>query len=133
MKLVLLGTTGYHLNDRRQTAWLMLPQLGAVFDAGTGLYRVGHYVKTNSLDIYLSHAHLDHSFGLTFMFDVRAERPDLGRITVHGEPAKLAAIRTHLFAELLFPVHPPFDIQPLADEVRLSDGARLTHFPLKHP
>ena len=40
MKLVLLGTTGYHANDRRQTACFMLPELGVVFDAGTGLYRV---------------------------------------------------------------------------------------------
>jgi ribonuclease Z len=133
MKLVLLGTTGYHPNDRRQTACLMLPELGVVFDAGTGLYRVGQYVETKSLDIFLSHAHLDHSFGLTFMFDVRAERPDLGCITVHGELAKLEAIDTHLFSELLFPVHPPFDVQPLTAEIRLADGARLTHFPLKHP
>jgi ribonuclease BN (tRNA processing enzyme) len=132
MKIILLGTTGYHPNDRRQTACMMLPELGVVFDAGTALYRVSEYVKTDSLDIFLSHAHLDHCVGLTFIFDVLSDRP-LSRVTVHGEPAKLEAIRKHLFSELLFPVFPPLELQPIADDVRLADGARLTHFPLKHP
>lgn len=133
MKLLLLGTTGYHPNDRRQTACLMLPEQGVVLDAGTAFYRVGEHVATDSLDVFLSHAHLDHSVGLTFVFDVRAERPDLGRVTVHAEPAKIDAIRTHLFAQLLFPVMPPLEFAPLAAEVRLRDGGRLSHFPLKHP
>jgi ribonuclease Z len=133
MKVVLLGTTGYHPNDRRQTACVLLPELGVMFDAGTGLYRASEYLQTDALDIFLSHAHLDHCIGLTFLFDLRAERPDLGRVTVHGEPAKLDAIRNHLLAELLFPVMPPLEMMPLEPEIRLSDGARLTHFPLKHP
>jgi ribonuclease BN (tRNA processing enzyme) len=132
MKFLLLGTTGYHPNDRRQTACMMLPDIGVVFDAGTAFYRAAEHLKTDELDIYLSHAHLDHSIGLTFMFDALADRP-MRRVTVHGEPAKLTAIREHLFAELLFPVLPPFEMQPLAAEERLADGARLTHFPLKHP
>lgn len=132
MKLVLLGTTGYHPNDRRQTACFMLPELGVVFDAGTGLYRVPEYLQTDSLDIFLSHAHLDHSIGLTFMFDVRYAAK-LSRVTAHLEPAKLAAVRQHLLAELLFPVVPPVELRPLAAEATLADGALLTHFPLAHP
>jgi ribonuclease BN (tRNA processing enzyme) len=133
MKLVLLGTTGYHGNDRRQTACMLLPEQGLMFDAGTALYRASDYLKADSLDIVLSHVHLDHCIGLTFLFDLRAERPELGRVTVHGEPAKLAAIREHLFAELLFPVMPPLELKELAPELTLRDGARVTHFPLKHP
>lgn len=133
MKIVLLGTTGYHPNDRRQTACFLLPEIGVAFDAGTALYRLADYVETESLDIFLSHAHLDHCLGLTFLFDVLAERPGLAHVAVHGEAAKLEAIRTHLFHELLFPVKPPFVMTPLADEVKLADGGRLTHFPLKHP
>jgi ribonuclease Z len=133
MKLVLLGTTGYHANDRRQTACVLLPELGVMFDAGTALYRASDYLQTESLDVFLSHVHLDHCIGLTFLFDLRAACPDLGRVTVHGEPAKLEAVREHLFAELLFPVRPPFDMTPIATEVRLADGGKLTHFPLKHP
>jgi ribonuclease BN (tRNA processing enzyme) len=133
MKLLLLGTTGYHPNDRRQTACLMLPELGVVFDAGTALYRVSDVLQTDRLDIFLTHAHLDHCFGLTFLFDVRTQCPELGEIHVHGESAKLQAIREHLFSELLFPVTPPFKMQTLAPRVTLSDGAVLTHFPLIHP
>lgn len=132
MKIILLGTTGYHPNDRRQTACMLIPELGMAFDAGTALYRVSEHLTTDTLDIYLSHAHLDHVVGLTFIFDVLSERP-LSRVTVHGEPAKLDAVRNHLFSELLFPVFPPLELQPIAREVRLADGALMTHFPLKHP
>ncbi|HEX6962316.1 MAG TPA: MBL fold metallo-hydrolase [Lacipirellula sp.] len=132
MKLVLLGTTGYHANDRRQTACFMLPELGVVFDAGTGLYRVCDYLQTDSLDIFLTHAHLDHCIGLTYMFDVRYRTP-LERVTAHLEAEKLSAVREHLLAELLFPVPPPVDLVPLEQNIALADGSRLTHFPLKHP
>jgi ribonuclease Z len=133
MRLVLLGTTGYHANDRRQTACLMLPEVGIVFDAGSGFYRVSEYLETDELDVFLSHVHLDHSLGLTYLFDVRAESPQLGRVTAYLEPAKLAAVKQHLLADLLFPVMPPLELAPLAREFQLQDGGRLTHFPLRHP
>jgi len=132
MKLRLLGTTGYHPNDRRQTACLTLPELGIVFDAGSAMYRMREYLVTDTLDIFLTHAHLDHIVGLTFMFDVLVDR-QMQRVTVHGEEEKLQAIRNHLFSELLFPVEPPFQMQMLVPQIELSDGALLTHFPLKHP
>ncbi len=132
MKLLLLGTTGYHPNDRRQTACLMLPELGVVLDAGSAMYRVREHLATETLDIFLTHAHLDHVFGLTFMFDVLHER-EMQRVTVHGEPEKLDAIKRHLFSELLFPVEPPFDMAPIQPQSKLAAGGVLTHFPLKHP
>ena len=132
MKLLLLGTVGYHPNDRRQTACLMLPELGVVFDAGTAAYRIGDYLETDTLDIFLSHAHLDHVVGLTFLFDVINVRK-IERITVHGEAEKLDAIGRNLFSEFLFPVKPPFDTEVLQPKILLADGAVLTHFPLRHP
>ena len=132
MKLLLLGTTGYHPNDHRQTACLMLPDLGVVFDAGSGMYRVREYLTTTTLDIFLTHAHLDHIVGLTYMFDV-LHGHEMDRVTVHGEQPKLDAVATHLFSELLFPVEPPFTMQALESVITLADGSKLTHFPLKHP
>jgi len=132
MKLLLLGTTGYHPNDRRHTACMMLPELGVVLDAGSALFRIGKHLATDSLDIFLTHAHLDHVVGLTYMFDVIHEHP-LQKISVHGEQAKLDAIRKHLFSDLLFPVEPPFEMRVLRPQLTLADGAVLTHFPLKHP
>jgi ribonuclease Z len=109
MKLVLLGTAGYHPNDRRQTACLMLPEVGVVLDAGTGMYRVRDYLATDRLDVFLSHAHLDHVVGLTYLFDVVPSEM-LARVTVHGQDRALAAIRQHLFAEAIFPLMPPFPL-----------------------
>jgi ribonuclease BN (tRNA processing enzyme) len=156
MKLLLLGTTGYHPNDRRQTACLMLPELGVVFDAGTAMYRVSDHLMTDTLDIFLTHAHLDHVIGLTYLFDVLEVHP-LQQVTVHAEQEKLDALRTHLFSELLFPVVPPLRMRPLEQHAPLTGGQKaltggpraqagspltdiplidrgvLTHFPLHHP
>ncbi len=132
MKLVLLGTGGYHPTDRRQTAALMLPEIGLVLDAGTALYRLRKHLCTPHLDIVLTHAHLDHVVGLTYLLDVLYGR-EMQRVTIHGDAAKLAAIREHLFSDDLFPVLPDCEFRRLAAELPLPDGGRLTHFPLLHP
>ena len=132
MKLVVLGSTGYHPNELRHTACLMLPALGVVLDAGTGMFRVRDWLATPHLDIFLTHAHLDHVFGLSFLFDVLAGH-EATTVTVRAEAEKLAAIEEHLFSPLLFPAKLPCNYQPLAESFELSDGGRLTHFPLEHP
>ncbi|HEY4309834.1 MAG TPA: MBL fold metallo-hydrolase [Pirellulales bacterium] len=132
MKLLCLGTTGYHPNDQRHTACFMLPEIGVVLDAGTGMFRVRDHLVTDQLKIFISHSHVDHVMGLTFLIDVLNDRP-VSRAVVHGEADKLAAVRQHLFNELLFPVDPPCDFVPLSGPVELPEGGRLTHFPLDHP
>jgi len=131
MQLICLGTAGYHPSDTRQTSCYMLPKQGIVLDAGTGLYRVREHVCTPTLDIFLSHAHLDHVIGLTFLFDV-ARGGNLKRISVHGAESKLAAIRAHLFQTDLFPALPPIQWRPLEAQVVVA-GVRISHFPLEHP
>ena len=81
---------------------------------------------------FLSHAHLDHTFGLTVLLDALFEK-DVERVTVHGDAAKLAAIEQHLFAPEIFPVAPPFVSRPIEQGLRLACGAQVTHFPLDHP
>lgn len=132
MKLLLLGTSGYHPTDRRQTSCLMLPELGVVLDAGTALYRIRDHLRPGGLDIFLTHAHLDHVVGLTYLFDILYQQP-IERAVVHGEAAKLEAIQQHLFASELFPALPPIDWQPLQAETNLRGGGVLRHFPLVHP
>jgi ribonuclease Z len=131
MKLILLGTSGYHPSDRRQTSCMLLPSCGVVLDAGTGMYRLGNYLQTDELDIFITHAHLDHVIGLTYLFSVMWMHP-LHRVTVHGRPEKLYAIENHLFYRDLS-ARPPFDTHSLAEMTTLSDGGRLTHFTLDHP
>jgi ribonuclease BN (tRNA processing enzyme) len=158
MKLLFLGTSGYHPTERRQTSCLLLPECGVVLDAGTGMFRLGRYLQTEEADIFLTHAHLDHSTGLTYLFSVLMEHP-LKRLTIHGEAEKLKGIMEHLFSEPLFPVRPPWEFQVLEKQrstdfqsvektkplenlssettsglvANLPHGGRLTYFPLEHP
>ncbi|MFO7903673.1 MAG: MBL fold metallo-hydrolase [Planctomycetota bacterium] len=133
MKIVLLGTTGYHPTDSRHTPCMMLPECGVLLDAGTAMYRVPEYLTTPALDIFLTHAHLDHVVGLTFLFDILYQAP-VEHVRVHGETRKLSALRRHLFSETLFPAAPPIDWRPLAaSPLTLADQLVLTHFPLRHP
>jgi ribonuclease Z len=131
MKLVLLGTGGYHPNQHRHTLCMMIPGCGIMLDAGTAMFRAAEYLEGRELDIFLTHAHLDHVVGLTYLFSVLYLHP-LDRITIHGDPQKLAAIDQHMFSEHLFPKRPPYELRGLAEEVSLFGGGRLTHFPLEH-
>lgn len=132
MQLHLLGTTGYHPNSRRHTACLMLPEQGIVLDAGTGMFRVRQRLQTSELDIFLTHAHLDHIVGLTYLLGTLHEK-QIQRVTVHGALDNLAAIEEHLLATAIFPVKLPCDYRALTGPVALRGGGVLTHFPLEHP
>ncbi|HLA86274.1 MAG TPA: MBL fold metallo-hydrolase [Thermoguttaceae bacterium] len=131
MKIILLGTTGYHQNDRRHTPCMVLPECGALLDAGTGMYRVGRYLTTPEIDIFLTHVHLDHVIGLTYLFDVARDHP-LERVRVHALPEYLTAIDQHLFSPALFPKKPPYEPRALRGPVALAGGGRLTYFSLDH-
>ncbi|MBN2022837.1 MAG: ribonuclease Z [Pirellulales bacterium] len=131
MKLTLLGTTGYHPNARRHTACLLLGEVGVMLDAGTGMFRAAEHLRAPELDIFLTHAHLDHVVGLTYLFNLLRARP-LDRVTVHARPDVLSAVDRHLFAAELFPKKPPYASRVLAGEVALAGGGRLRWFPLEH-
>ena len=113
---------------------MMLPELGVIFDAGTGMFRVRDLIQTQTLDIFLSHAHLDHSVGLTFLYDILFEK-EVSRVTVHLEASKIEAIKEHLFNVALFPVKPNFEFLPLTtgEAVELSDGSTISAIDLEHP
>lgn len=132
MKLVLLGCGGFHPNDRRHTACLMLPEAGIVLDAGTATYRVRDHIATDELDFFITHTHLDHVIGLTFLHNVLYKR-NVKRVTVHAMADKIEAIREHLLHKALFPVMPPCEFSPLDGPVDLRDGGKLSHFPVEHP
>ena len=132
MRVLLLGTGGYHPNERRHTACVMLPELGVVLDAGTAAFRIPAHVETGELDIYLTHAHLDHIVGLTYLIALEHEGAPV-KSAVHARPEVLAAVKEHLFSEPLFPVCPIDRFEALSETHTLRAGGTLKTFALNHP
>ena len=133
MQLVFLGTGGFHPNERRHTASIMLPEVGVLFDAGTSFFRMPQYLKTRDLQVFLSHGHLDHICGLTFPV-VPLFTEELDSIRVYGDQRTLTAVEKHLFAEEVFPVGiSGMTFTELADEVEVPGDGKLTSCTLEHP
>lgn len=133
MRLNCLGTVGYHPNANRHTSCYFLPESGILLDAGTGVFRLSSLIQTDNLDVLLSHAHLDHSFGLTFLLDTLFQRP-VGSLRIWGEQDKIDTIREHLFAELLFPAPLAAQWCPIDDLESFEIGqATVTWQPQDHP
>ncbi|TWU42337.1 MBL fold metallo-hydrolase [Novipirellula artificiosorum] len=133
MRLHCLGTVGYHPNARRHTSCYFLPESGILLDAGSGVFRLPGLIETDSIDILLSHAHLDHIVGLTFLLDVFHQRP-VKRCRIWGEQKKIDAVRKHLFSELIFPAQIDAEWVAIDDQVEFSIGdARVSWRPQTHP
>ncbi len=137
MHLHCLGTTGYHPSPTRHTACYYVPEWSIVLDAGTGFFRLIPLLRSHpvrELTILLSHAHLDHIVGLTFLLDLLSVT-SVESVRVIGEAVKLDAVRNHLFSRYVFPVDPPFEFAPLPESTgRMNlDGLDLQWFPQEHP
>ncbi len=133
MRLHCLGTVGYHPNDSRHTSCYFLPESGILLDGGTGTYRLAEFIETDTVDVLISHAHIDHICGLTFLLDVFFQRP-IKELRIWGESEKLDAIRKHLFDDLIFPAPIQATWTAIDDEKELQiGGARVSWRPQEHP
>lgn len=132
MKVEFLGTGGFFANERRHTAGVLLPEAGLLFDAGSGLFRLPPRLQKSELDIFLSHAHLDHICGLPSLL-IPLMKGTLTEVRVHGRTEVLDAVQKHLLAEAVFPIDPGFRYIELEEEFDVSGGGRLTTVPLQHP
>lgn len=118
MKLVPLGINGYYPSHGRQTmAHLVLPEGGGalLLDAGTGVGRLGDEPArtllegAETLDLLLTHYHLDHVVGLSILpavlglLPVRIHAP--GKPLVDADPAET----------LCRLIHPPLFPIPLTE------------------
>lgn len=135
MRVEFLGTGGFHPCERRHTACIMFPEIGLIFDAGTSAFRVPPLIQTDTIDLFLTHAHLDHICGLTYLITP----PLTGQIRtlrLYARPEVLEAVDKHLFQELVFPVPAPFEFHELSDDGSriLDSGHRIAWMKLEnHP
>ncbi|TWT96851.1 Ribonuclease BN [Botrimarina colliarenosi] len=137
LSVELLGSGGYHPSERRQTACVLLPEIGLMLDAGTGAFRVlarvaAGALRADRLDIVLTHAHLDHIVGLTYLIGLACEGRPIETV-IHATTATLDAVHAHLLAPALFPIAPVTRFETLGGSLTLAGGATVTTFPLDHP
>ncbi len=121
--LHVLGTAGYHPSDTRETVSILIPEYGFVLDAGSGFYRARGRITTPHLSIFLSHLHLDHSIGTTFLVDV-LWGTDVKDVVILGLREHLVYLKDRLFGSPLFPLK--FAEVPLAYALHPLDGGE--HF-----
>ena len=131
MHATFLGTSGYHPSEARHTTGLAIPSAGILLDAGTGTFRLPAAFGAEPgaevpLDVYLSHAHLDHIAGLTY-FIVWMEQRRFGPVRVIAQPEVHEAVDRHLFSEPIFPVRIGYERVEMTpgDAFTLADGSTL--------
>ncbi|MBN1372756.1 MAG: MBL fold metallo-hydrolase [Anaerolineaceae bacterium] len=142
MRLVMLGTGGFIPTETAQTACYLLPEVGVMLDAGTGLYRTSRYLPEDSeLDVFLSHAHGDHTEGLTWLFASfmlqELRMPGVDETAISGildrSNARLHSVRVHATQSTVDALRAKFeafhlDWRLLTSPEALPQGGRITHF-----
>jgi ribonuclease BN (tRNA processing enzyme) len=136
MRVEFFGTAGFHPNAERHTAGIFIPDAapGEAFllDAGTGTWRLTARDLPSRLHIFLTHAHLDHVAGLTYLLDVVYGR-EL-EITIYGDAKTLDAARSALFGSPLFPLKWSYATCEIAPGTPLQvAGVEVSAFLLNHP
>lgn len=102
MHVVFLGTGGYHPTDQRQTNCTLIREAGIVFDAGTGFFRLSQHLQHSTLNILLTHAHLDHICGIVYLSAVlKHSITPIESVHIYAPPGVRQAVET-LFSEPFF-------------------------------
>ncbi|MDX1969232.1 MAG: MBL fold metallo-hydrolase [Planctomycetaceae bacterium] len=131
MKIQFLGTGGFHPTERRHTAGVLLPEIGVAFDAGTSAFRLAPRLKSPNLFLFLSHAHLDHICGLTYLL-VPLIQKSIQTCVIHTTAEVIAASEEHMLKPPIFPIRPRLDFVEIPEKVEIPAGVVRWH-PLHHP
>lgn len=137
MNLEFLGTAGYHPSESRHTSCAIIenaaPERHFVLDAGSGFFRLIGRPLPAHMDIFLSHAHLDHVFGLTFYLDMIYVSKTPCELAIYGTRECLDAV-LGVFDSPLFPV--AYRGQSVVMEPGKTldvGGVQVSTHPLTHP
>jgi cAMP phosphodiesterase len=95
----------------------MLIDNDVLIDAGTGIGDLGLDDLHSIRHVFLTHAHLDHIAGLPMLIDANFEDDFEVPVTVYGREETLAAIKAHLFNDVIWP---DFARIPTADNAMLQ-------------
>jgi ribonuclease BN (tRNA processing enzyme) len=100
MRVRVLGCSGAIAKDCRTTSFLIDGDL--LVDAGTGVGDLSLDEMRGIRHVLLTHSHLDHIAALPLMVDAVASQLD-GPIHVHALPGTIAALKTHVFNNVIWP------------------------------
>lgn len=138
MRVTVLGCDASITGNRRTTCYQVDDDI--LIDAGTGAADLGLREAAAIRDIFLTHAHLDHTCMLPMLADATIALRDTP-LNVRALPATLAALRHSLFNGDLWPdyttqpspEHPYIRFLPLeaGGTVTLGD-CKITSLPAKH-
>ncbi len=147
MRLTPLGTNGYMPSGTRQTMCFLVRygDTALVLDAGTGLARMldprisAQVEECEGLDLVLSHFHLDHTIGLSYLpglvpsLPVRIHAP--GPPLVEADPAEALCRLIHppLFPVPLPEFPMPLELIRVTGETHEVGGATLRLRCQTHP
>lgn len=137
MLIIPLGINGYMPSFGRQTATILVIDNGhaAILDAGTGLARLREprikslVDRCDTVSIILSHYHLDHVIGLTYLPDVLPDR----EVTIFAPAPPLTdygpdEALSHLFHQSLFSLDlPRFPVPPRIVPLREREATHGPH------
>ncbi|HEU0198009.1 MAG TPA: 3',5'-cyclic-nucleotide phosphodiesterase [Nevskiaceae bacterium] len=137
MKIDILGCNG-GVGPGLRTTCLRLDDTILV-DAGTGACDLDLPAMNALTDVFLTHAHLDHTAGLAFIADNRIGR-GATRLRIHGTAETLQSVHTHLFnwavwpdfTALPSPTTPVLSLHPLDSRPVDCGGLSFTPFPALH-
>jgi ribonuclease Z len=105
---------------------VIVPEFGLMLDAGTATFRVQPLLNGGELDVFLTHAHLDHICGLTYLLTPLTLR-QVRAIRVHAQQHVLDAVRNHLFDPAVFPVLPAYTWSVLSGHgTTIGGGLKLS-------
>jgi ribonuclease BN (tRNA processing enzyme) len=127
IEVTCLGNGGWYATKTAHTTCWLIRDLGILFDAGSGGFRLGPLCSTPTLDVFMSHGHLDHVLSIHLVARANAH------IRIHGEQNSFDAIRA-LFSPPFLHEDPPFEYCPITDftPIELENGAVVTPFRVDH-
>ncbi|KAB2958232.1 MAG: MBL fold metallo-hydrolase, partial [Thermoanaerobaculia bacterium] len=146
MRLLPLGTNGYLPGHGRQTMSFLLERGGEVLllDAGTGVSRLlepaalALLAGARRLDVVLTHYHLDHVIGLSYLPGVARDLPvrifaPAPPLTEFGPEALAALIAPPFFPVTLERLAMPVEVRPYAGPELEAGGFRFEVRAQRHP